>query len=382
MRCLFGLLLLLAACSSEEVCAPGIQETCACPSGVPGAQACNAEGSAFDECICDGPSGGSGAGNAGGGAAEAQPGQPPPPAQGAPDGDGSAPRSFAVTHLYVGQYSFDATTRSPDAWKGFGYDIDHEYTISSFSGHCTPAGGASAPNVFPDGTDGNDNAFGKILLPILKTAAAASVSDFEAGLNEPIEGGEHTLVFDLLGLGAEASYASVSSSFFAARDRTNSTWLKAPESFSGSQPTLQFPNAYLVDDVWVSGRADGVLTVQLAFGGGNLHLPIHHPLVTAELSADHGTVSRGIISGVLETEEFVETLRDNLSAVQSSFCEGAAVEGILNQIRQASDIRADGTQGAGTCDGISIGLGFSGASVSIGGFATPLPPVGDPCSFD
>jgi hypothetical protein len=379
-RFAIALLVLLAACASEEVCAPGIQEECACPDGVPGAQACNEEGSGFGQCICDvGPSGGSGAGNAGGGPAQAEPGQPPPPDGDAPPGDGSAPRSFAVTHLYVGQYAFGSTVESADAWKGFGYDIDHEHTISSFSGHCSPNSGAAPANVFPDGNDGNDNSFGKVLLPIIKTAAATSVTDLEASLNEPIEGGVHTLVFDLPGLGADKSYASVSSSFFEARERSGATWLKGPESFDGAQPALQFPDAYLVDDVWVSGRADGVLTVQFAFG---LRLRIHRPLVTAELSADHTTVSRGIISGVLDTEELVEQMRVTLGAVQQSFCDGGAVEGILNQFRQASDIKANGTQGAGTCDGISIGLGFSGEAVSIGGFATPLPPVEDPCTFE
>jgi hypothetical protein len=381
MKLVAATLLLLAACSADQVCAPGIQEECACPNGVPGAQACNEEGSGFDACICDvGPSGGSGAGNAGGGPAEAEPGQPPPADPGAPTGDGSAPQSFAVTHLYVGQYSFEGV-ESANAWQGFGYDIDHKHTISSFSGHCSPNSGAASANVFPDGNDGNDNAFGKVLLPIIKTAAATSVSDLEASLNEPIEGGVYTLVFDLPGLGPDKSYASVSSSFFEAREKSGATWLKGPESFNGAQPALQFPDAYLVDDVWVSGRADGVLTVQLSFGSG-LPLRIHHPLVTAELSADHMTVSRGIISGVLDTEELVEQMRINLGAVQQSFCEGGAIDGILNQIRQASDIKANGTQGSGTCDGISIGLGFSGEAVSIGGFAAPLPPIEDPCAFE
>ncbi len=373
-----ALFVALAACSSEEVCAPGIQEECACPDGAPGAQACNTEGSGFGQCICDG---GNGAGNAGGGSAEPEPGQPPPPAADAPAGDGSLPRSFAVTHLYIGQYGFDSAIESGDAWKGFGYDVDNVNTVSNFAGHCAPNAGASAANVFPDGNDGNDNAFGKVLLPIIKTAAASSVSDLEGSLNEPFESGAYTLVFDLPGLGAEKSYASVSSSFFEAREKSGSAWLKAPESFSGSQPALRFPDAYLVDDVWVSGRADGVLTVLIAFGGP-LPLRIHHPLVTAELSADHTTVSRGIISGVLLTEELVDTMQLSLGAIQPSFCDGAAVQGILNQLRQASDIKADGSQGAGTCDGISIGLGFSGEAVSIGGFAAAAPPVEDPCAFE
>jgi hypothetical protein len=383
MKTILPLLLLLAACASEDVCAPGIQEACACPDGVPGAQACNAEGSGFELCICD--DGPLGAGNAGGGSAgvggtdEATPGQPPPADTGAPAGDGSAPRSFAVTHLYVGQYAFGSSTESTDAWKGFGYDIDHQNTGSSFSGHCTPVGGASPSSVFPDGNDGNDNAFGKVLLPILKTATATS-SDLEALLNEPIEGGDYTLVFDLLGLGAGSSYTSVSSSFFEAREKTGSTWLMGPESSSGGEPTLQFPEAYVVDDVWVSGRSDGVLPMDLLFG--SLRLRIHRPLITAQLSPDHTTVSGGLISGVLVTAELVDDMRNLLAAFQPAFCGGSAIEGVLNQVRQASDIKMDGSQGSGACSGISIGLGFDGEMVTIGGLASPKEPLEDPCAFD
>lgn len=58
----------LASCGADEVCAPGLQQACACPGSEVGAQACNAEGTGFEECICaPGPGGDGGGGNGGGG---------------------------------------------------------------------------------------------------------------------------------------------------------------------------------------------------------------------------------------------------------------------------------------------------------------------------
>ena len=61
----------LVGCGAEAVCTPGLQQSCACPGEEIGAQACNAEGTGFEECICaPGASGGGGSGgvNGGGGA--------------------------------------------------------------------------------------------------------------------------------------------------------------------------------------------------------------------------------------------------------------------------------------------------------------------------
>jgi hypothetical protein len=326
-----------------------------------------------------GGSGGEGGVPPEGGAPPIDPdGNPPEPPIGAPPGDGSAPRVFAVDHLFSGIETFQGV-ESADAWQGFGYDIDLVDTTSSFAGHCLPVAGAAPNNIFPDGLDGIDNAFGKVLLPILKTASATS-GDFEIMVNEPFENGEYSLLFDVSSLGPDANYSPLPSSFFQARDRVGSTWLKAPESFSGATPLLAFPDAYSNNDTWVSRRVDGTLIVNLSVGGSTMKLTIHRPLVSAEMSADHDTVTRGIISGILDTDELSGELANAIAAIEPSFCNGAAIDGIINQVRQASDIMADGTQAAGQeCTGISIGLGFTATSVSVGDFALVEPPPPDPC---
>lgn len=64
---------LLPACGADtggvtsggEVCTPGKQETCACPGGASGAQACKDDGSGFEKCQCSTSSSSSGGGGAG-----------------------------------------------------------------------------------------------------------------------------------------------------------------------------------------------------------------------------------------------------------------------------------------------------------------------------
>lgn len=334
---------------------------------------------AYGECLqgcLNGGTGGSGAGGGGtGGGGEVDTtGQPPPRPTDAPDGDGAAPRVFAVTELFVGDRGFNGS-ESDDAWKSFGYDVDRLDTVADFDGLCSPQAGGNPSATFPDGDGGVDNAFGKLLVPIMQTIFA-SQGDLHDQVNEPIAGGDYTLLFDLEGLGPEVSYSSLDAAFVDGRDRSGTTWLVEPASVSGGQPVLRFTDGWLADDTWVSGTANAVLPVRV-FG---VILRIHQPRVTAVLDASHGGVSRGIISGVLDTEETVAAIRQVFARFDPSFCDSAATEGYLNQMRQTSDIMADGSQVSGTpCTGISIGLGFVATSVDLGGTAPADPPIEDPC---
>jgi hypothetical protein len=339
-----------------------------CDSDVTVAQGGNDEGG--------GPPTGGGPGEGG---FPSTPAGPPAPPVGAPPGDGTVPRVFAVDHLFIGTRTLGGV-EAPDAWKSFGYDLDGLDTSSDYISHCTPAGGAAPNNVFPDGDNGIDNAFGKVVLPILKTASGSMPFELEVSANEPIENGDYALVFDLSSLGAEANYSPLPSSYFQAQDRSDLVWLKTPESFSQGAPLLSFPDAYSTNDVWVSGRVEGTLSVKLFIGEAVIVLPIHWPVVAAQMSPDHETMTGGIISGVLDTQELIDGMRNALGAIDVQFCSGAAVEGILNQVRQASDIMKDATQNPGEeCNGISIGLGFTAASATVGGFAIVEEPGEPPC---
>jgi hypothetical protein len=107
---------------------------------------------------------------------------------------------------------------------------------------------------------------------------------------------------------------------------------------------------------------------------------IHEPVISMQLDPDHTGATHGVVSGILRTEELIEELRGTLGAADPSFCEGTAVEGLLNQFRQASDILHNGEQSHDEeCDGISIGIGFDAKEIVIGGIAEPEI-VSDPCS--
>jgi len=278
-----------------------------------------------------------------------------------------------VTHIYWGSRTFDGV-ESAGAWKSFGYDIDHQTTTTSFGNHCKPRSGAAAASVFPDGDFGIDNAFGKLLVPVLKTALS-SRGDLEEASNETISAGQRTLLFDLPTLGTGSNYDPVAGAYFGGRNQTGEDWQKAPSSFNGDTPKLQFPAAYVREDTWVSGIAEGDLDISF---GGAFVIHLHHVVVTGPLDGAREQIVHGMISGVLDTEEFASTIGEYLGAIDVSFC-GVAGSGVMNQMRQASDIMNDGTQSQSTCNGISIGLGFDAVAVTAVGLAPPDPTPVDPC---
>ena len=71
---------------------------------------------------------------------------------------------------------------------------------------------------------------------------------------------------------------------------------------------------------------------------------------------------------------------EEIYVIDPNLCTGSAVEGILNQIRQSSDILMDGSQDPSkTCDGISLGIGFSGKQIKLGDIAEAGEPATNPC---
>lgn len=331
-------------------------------------------------CGDDDGTGGSGGG---GGGTPSGPGlQPPERPEGASPGDGTG-KVFGTSHIYIGTKT-RAGQESPDAWKDFGYDLDGQITAQDFSNHCKPNGSAAPNNVFPDGTDGIDNAFGRVLLPIIKTAAATSVSDLEAELNGAIAEGSFNVMLNLTDLGDGANYNPVKALLLAGKEGVGNTWKAAPEFLTNpADPTsakVKFDNSYVVENVWVSGDK-GTVELNIAIAGFDLALNIESALITMEMDSAHGGATKGVISGVLDTEDLILQLKDVLGAVDESFCEGSAVDSILNQIRQASDIMKDGSQDpSAICDGISIGIGFDATVVTLDGVGMPAEEQPPPCT--
>lgn len=287
-------------------------------------------------------------------------------------GDGA---TIAITKLRMG-------STSNTAWQSVGLDVDGVDTSVDFAEHCKPNQNASAKTVFQDGPGGVDNSYGKHMVPILKSAGGSS--DFEASANTPIAEGKSTLMLDLANLGTGASQSPVTVFGLTGTNHATApeTWDIVPESLSGSTPDtskMTFASATLMGNTLLA--TGGTVTIAVGtLGPTPMRLTLRAATVRAALSADHTTISNGILAGVLDTEEFIAVFKNTLANFSPDLCQGEAIMAILNQARQASDIMNDGTQSpAATCNGISIGLGFEGAITALGPLASPAPADPDPC---
>ncbi|MGH7298538.1 MAG: hypothetical protein ACRELB_26600, partial [Polyangiaceae bacterium] len=73
--------------------------------------------------------------------------------------------------------------------------------------------------------------------------------------------------------------------------------------------------------------------------------------------------SGGMAGGVMPTAGLVAAWQKEAACISTSLCSGAALQSILTQLEQASDIGADGSNTPGAaCDGISFGLTFTGST--------------------
>ncbi|NUP11785.1 MAG: hypothetical protein HOW73_37535 [Polyangiaceae bacterium] len=327
----------------------------------------------------DGGGGGNEVGGGGAGTGGALPtdptGQPPPPPDDAGPADGSAPRFFAVTRIFTGGATLEG---DPDqqAWRAFGYDIDHLDTAGDYELVCKPNGGVEPAYVHEDGEGGIDNAWGKRVRLLL--AELEPGGDIDPVLNEPLDEGNYTLIFALDGLGPGANYSSMDAHYLEGRQRSGSSWLKAPESFAGTEPVIRFSNGYVNGHTWVSGTSNEPLTIKLSYRGLPFRLKVRRAVVTAQMSPDHQDVVHGIISGVADTEELAAEMRALFGKVTPDFCSAAADAEAI--VRQASDIMNDGTQDPNAvCNGISVGLGFTATDVTIGTMGPAEQPVPPGC---
>jgi hypothetical protein len=201
-------------------------------------------------------------------------------------------------------------------------------------------------------------------------------------------GGDFNLMIDLRQLGASANYNPIEAHLYAGKDGMGSQWLLVPEFFEPDltpgatvpnplNSPVKFANSYVNNHTWVSGDK-GTVALALNIGGQSFALNIRSAVISMELDAGRATAKNGVIAGVLDTEELISQVRDVLGPFIS--CDGSAVDGILNQLRQGSDIMKDGTQDPNAeCNGISIGLGFDASVVTLNGVGDVASPPDDPC---
>jgi len=311
--------------------------------------------------------------------------EPPAPGSGGP-ANGAGATVFAVTRLYMGDTDRDGTPDPANGWRQYGFDLDGKISTAQSVDLCKPQGNAPPKNVYGDGYGGIDNSWGKNILPIM----LGLTSDFSAKVNESIASGHGTLLLDLEQLGPAADYNPLLGRLYQSGDlgqspawAGNDHWPIAPESLvSASDITsakVSMPLSYLVGNTWV-GSYQGDIVLKLPVSGFELDLPIHRPVLVMQLDAAHQSATMGTIAGVINTEAFVQILKQVAGTFDPSLCSGPTLDSITAQIRQASDILSDGSQDpTKVCDAISIGVGFDAVADQLGAVGPATPPPPNPC---
>jgi hypothetical protein len=114
------------------------------------------------------------------------------------------------------------------------------------------------------------------------------------------------------------------------------------------------------DNPCSSGIAQAFLQTD-ASGTGNLVLgSLVFPVRDVHISVNAGA---GMAGGVIPTAGLATAVQNWGACISTSLCSGSAIESVVSQFEQASDIASNGINAPGTtCDGISFGLTFTGST--------------------
>ncbi|MDI1442563.1 hypothetical protein [Polyangium sp. 6x1] len=296
---------------------------------------------------------------------------------------------LAIDKFLLGDTDPDGTQNYFTGWKQYGMNLDGVTSTKNSVGLCQPAGGGVPAAVYPDGNDGKDNSFGKNILPII----LGLTSDDSNQVNEDLQAGIFTYMLAIEGLGASTSCAATSKLYRGDNLATlpqwdgSDAWPLGPDFLNDPANPASAKNVFLesvIDqDVYRSGP-EANFDLVLGDGSGAIltAIPIRHARLGMKLSPGHDGAIEGQLGGIIDTEAFVTEIAKSAAKLDESFCDPSSptLQSILSQIRQASDIMKDGTQDpTKTCDGISIGIGFTMKAVDLGVVAPPDPPPVDPC---
>ncbi len=292
-----------------------------------------------------------------------------------PDGAGVV---LAISRFFLGDTDRDGTPNKDDGWRQYGYDLDLRISDAGSTDLCLPRQNANPGSVYPDGDDGIDNNFGKLLLPSLLSLSP----DLGAQQNDAVSSGEYTLLFDLQQLGAGTDYNPLLTRHYvgaalkgAPKFDGSDAWPVDPASLTNPAdiltPKLAFADSYVTGNTWVGVAApDAILTLRIA----DLDLRVRNAVITMDLDASHQFAPRGTLAGVLSVDELRDAFKEFAGAFDPGLCQGATIESFLTQVEQAADILLGATQDpTKQCDAISIGIGFEAAGVKLGAIAAGVP---------
>lgn len=323
---------------------------------------------------------GCGSSDSGGGTTASAGIQPPAPT-GAPT-TATDDRTFAVYSIQVGDTD-RAGAVNRDAWKKYGYDLDGLVTTRDSTNVCTQAPGATKANQ-EDGDQGIDNAFGKVILPLLPITGPSKQ------LNDSIQNsGAFTLLMQVKGLTDDPAQTNTG---LSAKLLVGGDLGKKPD-FSPTfhwpyrqDPQIAINGSYITNGVFVNGdpkaAAAAAIEIALNISGQNLSLRINKPTITFKHTPPND-LAEGTIAGVVATDELISSIEKVAGSL--GLCSAGALDSVKTTIRQASDMLKDGTNRAGVpCDAISIGIGFTAKRVANPDPATDIykdngTPTADKC---
>ncbi len=331
-------------------------------------------------------------------------GRPPAQPENAamPDGPGAV---FAMSNLRLGRNAPNGAVDS-NVWKAFGYNLDFTVTMKSSAGvmlgeeTCVRASGASLTNI-TDGNEGRDNAFGSTVMQLIQGLNA----DVEVMTNGLIQDGNHSLLFEVAGLGDARSYQALTARIYSAGTLVdgmgmpikpawdgNDAWPVAAESVSEgmlNKPLVASVGGYVAPEglggTFV-GQYTGAIDLPMQFENlpenqGMLFIRIHEPLVTLRFSADRMNVEEGMIAGFIDAAELAQEGERVLGIFDQTLCNSFTSQSIRTQLQQSVDILRGGTKDKlRACDSISIGIQFEASRAKIGAVADPAPAAWNPCA--
>lgn len=334
------------------------------------------------------------------------------PIEGGVISDTAAIHTFAIRRLYIGDTSATAAfTASASAWQTIGYDLDGlDTTTANATNTCTPA--TPGAGVI-DGLNGIDNAFGGVIVGRLagdlKIAVDEGLHEADAStpvsqvLSEEIGQGQFTALLNTHGIqGGETMQSAVglTGGIFVGGAYGGSGPATYPLGDSGTEflidaswpvnrsslvpgggvedaAAVQFPSAYITNDVWVSGSLSSTptLTIPLTIliDGHALTFTVHHAVITFVYSptdAGQGLALHGVLAGVLDTTELLEHLATTLGPVAGGqFC-GVLRTTFEPDLLAAQDMilgpdDAISNKPGVACNAISVGLGFDADEIQI-----------------
>ncbi|RYE82334.1 MAG: hypothetical protein EOO75_20855 [Myxococcales bacterium] len=310
-------------------------------------------------------------------------GQPPAAPADAPVAGSEPDVVHAVSAFFVGDTDRQGVDAA-SAWEAYGYNLDGWVSTSKQGFHCQPRPGGKAFDVRDDGPEGEDNSFGRNVVPLLRELLLASPSQVATAAVREGRGG---WLLAVASPGGATVATGLSGSLWQAEGTRVGGVVVAPPAGDWSTHAwhplagtgVSFAKAYVTGGVLVA-RLDQPVVVSLPLSPAGWLLPVRGAILTVDLGTP-GQGRDGTLAGLLPTEELVAAVAARLPDVSTELCDEALVAGLLERIRAASDSLLDGTQDpTRECDAISIGLGFTTRATLRGEVvaATPAPEVCSP----